>query len=354
MKNKILVCIFIIYIGSFSILSIIIPDKEISITERRTLSKFPNIKFNSEWIKDVDKYLLEQFVLRDQFRSIKANYNYYFLNSLDNNGIYLKDNYIYKNNYPTDNKSIENFKNKISKLNSLLTPDNNVYMIIIPDKNYYLDSKDFLYIDYDYIYKEVSKLNLNMIDIRDIMKLEYYYQTDTHWRQEKLEPVIKKISDIMNFNYKKTNYHKEEFNNFYGVYYGESALARKPEKLFYLTNEIINNTSVKYLENPNLKKVYNVEKLNSLDAYNVYLDGASSFIEITNPLCEDDRELVVFRDSFGSSLSPLLIEYYSKITIIDNRYISSEIFENMIKFSNQDVLYVYSTLIINDSYSLKG
>ena len=193
-----------------------------------------------------------------------------------------------------------------------------------------------------------------MIDIRDIMKLEYYYQTDTHWRQEKLEPVIKKISDIMNFNYKKTNYHKEEFNNFYGVYYGESALARKPEKLFYLTNEIINNTSVKYLENPNLKKVYNAEKLNSLDAYNVYLDGASSFIEITNPLCEDDRELVVFRDSFGSSLSPLLIEYYSKITIIDNRYISSEIFENMIKFSNQDVLYVYSTLIINDSYSLKG
>ena len=146
MKNKILVCIFIIYIGSFSILSIIIPDKEISITERRTLSKFPNIKFNSEWIKDVDKYLLEQFVLRDQFRSIKANYNYYFLNSLDNNGIYLKDNYIYKNNYPTDNKSIENFKNKISKLNSLLTPDNNVYMMIIPDKNYYLDSKDFLYI----------------------------------------------------------------------------------------------------------------------------------------------------------------------------------------------------------------
>ena len=45
---------------------------------------------------------------------------------------------------------------------------------------------------------------------------------------------------------------------------------------------------------------------------------------------DTEKELVIFRDSFGSSISPLLINYYSKITIIDNRYISSNNYLNLI------------------------
>ena len=96
-----------------------------------------------------------------------------------------------------------------------------------------------------------------------------------------------------------------------------------------------------------------VNKLESLDAYQVYLDGASSFIEIVNPKVKKQKELIIFRDSFGSSISPLLIKYYSKITIIDNRYISSNIFKEKIDTNKQDVLFIYSTLIINDSSTLK-
>lgn len=354
MKNKILVIIFVAYIGIFSILGILIPDKEISNSERRKLKTFPEFEFNSEWISEVDGYLLDHFVLRDEFRSIKALYNFKVLGQLDNNGIYLKDNYIFKSNYPTNKDSVHNFMEKIHKLSGSFTKDNNVYMMIIPDKNYYLESDDFLGIDYDYIYKEVNKLGFRNIELRDLLELSDYYETDTHWRQEKLDKVVNRMDDSLEFNYEKTKYKENKYDKFYGVYYGESAINRKPEELVYLTNEVLDNVTVKYLENDKLTGIYNVDKLDGMDSYDVYLDGASSFIEITNNSSITDKELVIFRDSFGSSLSPLLVKYYEKITLIDNRYISSGNFKDLIEFNNQDILFMYSTLFINDSSSLKG
>lgn len=354
MKEKIIVFLFIGYIAIFSMLHIILKDNEISKTERRKLESFPQFELTSDYIKEIDEYLLDHFPFRDNFRSIKANFNYKVLQKLDNNDIYLKDNYIFKSLYPTNNKSVENFKNNINKISDLLTENNNKYIMIIPDKNYYLDTNNFLQIDYNYIYDEINKLNIKDIDIRNIMKLNDYYETDTHWKQENLDKVIYEMSKIMNFNYINYSYTKNIYNNFYGVYYGESAINRNPENLYYLTNEITNNAQVKYLENNTLNSVYNVNKLKGLDAYEVYLDGASSFIEINNIYNNSSKELVVFRDSFGSSIIPLLIPYYSKIIVIDNRYINSENFMKYIQFNNQDVLFLYSTLLVNDSGSLKG
>ena len=47
----------------------------------------------------------------------------------------------------------------------------------------------------------------------------------------------------------------------------------------------------------------------------------------------NDKELIIFRDSFASSLTPLLIKYYSKITLIDNRYIDIKNFLNLIEIN---------------------
>ena len=63
---------------------------------------------------------------------------------------------------------------------------------------------------------------------------------------------------------------------------------------------------------------------------------------------------IIFRDSFASSITPLLIEYYSKITVIDNRYIHSSFYLENVEYKDQDVLFLYSTLIANESFTLKN
>ena len=114
MKNKIITFAFMFYLVLFAVIHIAFPDKNMSTTERRELRTFPEFAFSSEYITKVEKYLLDHFPYREEYRSIKATFNYNVLNRLENNNIYLKDNNIYKSNYPTNINSINNFKNKIS------------------------------------------------------------------------------------------------------------------------------------------------------------------------------------------------------------------------------------------------
>ena len=106
------------------------------------------------------------------------------------------------------------------------------------------------------------------------------------------------------------------------------------------TNEAIENCKVYNYDTKQYGKIY--EESKTADKYDIYLRGATPLISIENPKVKEEKvkELLIFRDSFGSSLAPLLIENYSKITLIDLRYISPNLLEEYIEFNNQDVLFL--------------
>ena len=99
--------------------------------------------------------------------------------------------------------------------------------------------------------------------------------------------------------------------------------------------------------------MYDMEKAYGKDPYEIFLSGSISLITIENPKAMTDKELVVFRDSFGSSLVPLLCSGYKSVTVVDIRYIPSYALENYVDFSNKDVLFIYSTLVLNNSSMFK-
>ena len=64
--------------------------------------------------------------------------------------------------------------------------------------------------------------------------------------------------------------------------------------------------------------------------------------------------LVVFRDSFGSSLIPLLAEGYGTVYAVDIRYIASDALQRVVSFpQGADVLFLYSTTVLHNSITLK-
>ena len=198
----------------------------------------------------------------------------------------------------------------------------------------------------------IEKLNLNNIDIRNIMNIKDYYETDTHWKQENLDKVVKQIVTSMGKEYIEEDYKKSQYEEFYGASYSKAGMNIKPDTLTYLEKEDFKNIIVKHLEYGE-KPIYDTEKLKGIDSYDVFLSGASSLIEIENKNLFDDSTLILFRDSFGSSIAPLLIPYYNKIIMVDLRYIDFNYAKEILDFENADVLFLYSTLIINNSNLLK-
>lgn len=98
---------------------------------------------------------------------------------------------------------------------------------------------------------------------------------------------------------------------------------------------------------------YDLKKANGKDAYELFLSGNQPLVEIKNPQNTSGRKLIVFRDSFASSLMPLLAQGYSQVTMIDLRYINSQLLDKYVDFSEADVLLLYSAGILNNSTSMK-
>ena len=127
----------------------------------------------------------------------------------------------------------------------------------------------------------------------------------------------------------------------------------EPEELVVLKSPSLSGCRVFDYITGEYTDVYNMDKCSSPDLYDVFLSGGQPILTIENPGGDPEKELVLFRDSFGSSIAPLLVSDYGKVTLVDIRYISPDQLGYYLTFTDQDVLFLYSTLILNSGRSLK-
>ena len=340
------------------------PTYDVSESERRKLAQMPAITMDSilggKFMTQFEDFTLDQFPLRDTFRRLKALVHYNVLQQGDNNDIYVADGYAAKLEYPLNESSLSGAMQKFNHIYEkyLKGTNSKVFVTVVPDKGLYLaEDHGYPAMDYQALFDAVkSGMDwAQFVDISNLLTVSDYYRTDTHWRQERILSVAQRLCEAMDV----ASFDAEELTEmavdrpFYGVYYGQAALPMEPEAIRYLTNDLLAGCSVYNFENGKTTEIYDMEKLQSRDLYDIYLSGAASLLKITNPAAATDRELVVFRDSFGSSLIPLLVKDYASVTIVDTRYIASDLVGEYLEFNDQDVLFLYSTLILNSSNSLK-
>lgn len=346
----------------FSVFCWLKPSEELSVTERRKLAQRPQGSAetiaNGRFMNDFEKYAADQFPFRDGLRSLKAWVSRNIWRQSDNHGIYVADGSAVKMEYPLNEKSIshaiDRFRNVYERY--LKESGSEIYVAVIPDKNYFTaEESGHLRMDYEKLFSMMrSDLpQMQWIELRELLSIEDYYSTDIHWRQEKIVDIAEKIADEMGITLSGEYETKTVEKPFYGVYCGQSALTLPPEELHYLTNETIAACKVKNYENGAEGGVYDLDRAEGNDLYEIFLSGPVSLLTIENPMAETDRELIVFRDSFGSSLAPLLAQGYAKITLVDIRYLSSGMLEKYIDFQNQDILFLYSTSVLNHSETMK-
>lgn len=361
MKNKILTCVFALVLFGVSALCIFKPAADYSESERRSLGKMPSIDignvFEGDFMTDFEKYTTDQFPARDAMRAVKAFFVTDVLMKKDNNSLFVKDGHISK----IDDNVNENMLDYAAKLFEKLVKkhsDGDVYFSIIPDKNLYL-TRECIYpsMDYDALIKSLKEKTpfMEYIDIINLLSVDDYYKTDTHWRQEKIVDIAAALANKMGVTIPSEYKENELQRDFYGVYYGQRALPFESDKMVYLTNDVIDNFIVTYYSTgaPMRGEVYNMKKADGRDMYEMFLSGSESVVVIENPMAKNDKELVVFRDSFASSLAPILAQGYKKTTLVDIRYMQSAFLEDYVSFEGCDMLFLYSTSVLNTATSMK-
>lgn len=336
------------------------PNTEFSVTERRELAKLPEMTWENfldgSFMPSFESYTLDQFPLRNGFRRLKALAQYKVLNQLDNNGIYIVDGSAAALDYPLNEASLDHALKVFQKVYDRYLGESKVYAAVVPDKGYYLArAEGYPVMDYEKLFQMVEQgmPYADYVNLTDLLSAGDYYRTDTHWRQENLLPVANRICDVMSTKKPEGLTAKKQEQPFYGVYYGQAALPMKADDLYTMEGSWLNDCTVLNYETGKTGSVYDKSKLTGDDLYEVFLSGSVSLLRIDNPNAQTDRELIVFRDSFGSSLVPLLSRGYKSVTVVDIRYLSSAMLSRFIDFHGQDVLFLYSTLVLNSSNQLQ-
>ena len=365
-KNIIILLLTGAFIMSMLVFQVLSPDKKLSDTERRALQSMPKVNAetikSATFMKDFETYTQDQFPFRDTFRKLKVQAALNLFKQKEVHDLYLYKGYIAKMEYPKNQVMIEHAAERFKNIYEMYLKDTDVQIFssIVPDKNYFLGSQSgHLAMDYDQFIEGFKGLTdyMKYIDIRDQLSIQDYYYTDTHWRQEALIPVAQVLAEVMHTTVlNKEDYETKAYDKpFYGVYVGQLGLSVAPDTINYLTNQTLEQCVVTSYDTgkPVGKPMSNFEKASGKDAYELFLSGSDALLTIENPNATTNKELVLFRDSFGSSIAPLLVSGYQKVTLVDMRYINSALIGKFIDFKDQDVLFLYSTLVLNNSMSLK-
>ncbi len=361
-KKDLVLCILfgILFAGGF-LLCLFLPKETYSDSERRLLSPMPELTAGKVWsgrfMTDFEDYAVDAFPFRDEFRRIKALTAANIFFRQDNNGIYVSDGFLASLEYPMNQESllhaVERFRYVYEKY---LTEENQVYLCVIPDKNCFLANESgHLSMDYGDFEKQMESHAdfAEYISIAGLLEKDDYYRTDTHWRQERIIDVADCLAQAMGAVLSKDYEIHEWDQDFYGVYYGQAALPIAPDQIRYVTTEAIRDCEVYDWQNQKEIPVYDMEKASGRDPYEMFLSGSLSLLTIKNPNAPTDKRLILFRDSFGSSIAPLLAAGYAQIDLVDIRYIHPDYLGQFVDFEDCDVLFLYSTLVLNHSDTMK-
>ena len=140
---------------------------------------------------------------------------------------------------------------------------------------------------------------------------------------------------------------------FHGSYWGKTAEPLTADILSYISTPVLEGCTVYDYETDSTGGVYDFTAAEK-SPYDLFLGGPKALLRIENPAADNDRTLIVFRDSFGSSLVPLLAGGYRTVYVVDIRYMATDALARVTEFpEGADVLLLYSVAVLQNSITLK-
>lgn len=369
---KITALIFIIILVALPIATAFSKKEEKSEMENRTLAKFPKLSIDT--IKDksfmdgFEDYLSDHFIARINWIELKVDIEL-LLGKKEINNIYITDDMLIEK---LEEPNYQEINNSVSAINSLAERFTNpeffvmiaptsagIYMDKLPNNAPQVNQKEQVI---DYIYGSLSD-KVSSIDVYNTLyasKSEYiYYRNDHHWTSLGAYYAYNVAIQRLGFNpisYDKFNIEHTN-NDFKGTFYSKSLYnSIKSDTIDIYTMDkskgiqsMVVNDGTNETE---FSTLYDRSYLDTKDKYGMFLSENNPIVTVTTNV-DNEKKLLIIKDSYANCFVPFLSEHYSEITILDLRYIgiTSENIVNINDFNQ--VLFLYNASTIAQDENLK-
>lgn len=366
-KNRILPCVFLLFIFSFVIMLAAMPKTRFSETEKRMLAEFPEITVesvkNGEFTNGLEKYLSDHFPCRDAFIGIDAYFGL-ALGQTGENGVYAaKDGYLFTAPSKFDeNKMLKNAGYIEKFIDKTKIPSS---VIIIPQAGYALSEKlpknHKEYNDSEIFdcAKNTIK-SANFIDVRNTFEnektdVQIYYKTDHHLTSGGSMLVYDDFCKATG-NERQSFSLAKEYDGFYGTAYSKSGLwLTKGDELEIYKCDSQNQYTVLIDDGKGAKEydsLYFNSHLESKDKYPVFLDGNHAFVRIHNENLNNGKKLLIVKDSYAHCFATFAIENYEEIVMVDLRYYKKSLNKLIKEEEFTEALFMFGSENISTSTDL--
>lgn len=351
--------VFSILVILFTVIDIINSPNEFSELENRKLSQMPILSLKSyidtSFSSDYEKYINDQFFLRDNWIDLKSRIEYLLGKRENNDIIFGKDNYLFKKFTTFNDEMLEN------NLNSIITFTNNynkeVDFFIIPNSYAVYDELTPRYLPLVDQLSLINSINsylslksndhINTINVAEELlknKDDYiYYKTDHHWTSYGAYLAYLTYMDYLGLEIVDiNNLEKITINNFLGTYYNRSKYFKADSDFITYYNILGLRIEIDGKEQLSLM---DLDKFKGSDKYSAFLWGNNGLTKVINENISEERKgssILIFKDSYANSFIQFLSYNYEIIDIIDLRYFKESIRNFMKDKDYNEILIMYS------------
>ena len=351
--------VFSILVILFTVIDIINSPNEFSELENRKLSQMPILSLKSyidtSFSSDYEKYINDQFFLRDNWIDLKSRIEYLLGKRENNDIIFGKDNYLFKKFTTFNDEMLEN------NLNSIITFTNNynkeVDFFIIPNSYAVYDELTPRYLPLVDQLSLINSINsylslksndhINTINVAEELlknKDDYiYYKTDHHWTSYGAYLAYLTYMDYLGLEIVDiNNLEKITINNFLGTYYNRSKYFKADSDFITYYNILGLHIEIDGKEQLSLM---DLDKFKGSDKYSAFLWGNNGLTKVINENISEERKgssILIFKDSYANSFIQFLSYNYEIIDIIDLRYFKESIRNFMKDKDYNEILIMYS------------
>ena len=350
-------CIFLLFMILAICANIFLPDKEYSESENRMLAQFPEFSManlsSGKYMTDMEDYVTDQFFFRDQWINLKVLEDM-TLGKRESNGVYIgKQGYLMQ--VPENNIDMDSVENNLNGIREFAQrhKDVNTVMTLVPNAAYILEqltpanapvrdqSQDISLVE-----NNVGDV-LNFIDLTDTMSSHrdepIYYKTDHHWTTLGARYAFETLYSALGIVPAQDYTIYPVSHTFSGTLASRSGYDRSQDTIdIYVPQDVDTECVVNYVEEgEKTASMYESSALDQKDQYEVFFGGNHSRIDITTPV-EENKNLLIFKDSYANCFIPFLQPYFRSIIVVDPRYYYDDVDRLVTDNSITDILFLYN------------